>query len=72
MLRLPQRCQHFQEANVVSYDIILRERHGEEVLKDLLKHYQTVENKSVSEYSAFDQDKILSRAFSTDRKDTFF
>ena len=63
MPRLPQRCQHFQEGNVVSYDIIHRECHGEEVLKDLLKHYQTVDDKSVSEYSAFDQDKILSRAF---------
>ena len=36
-----------------------------------MKHYQTVNNKSVSEYPAVEQDEILSSAFRTDRKDFF-
>ena len=56
---------------ILNFDIIHREWRGEDVPKDLLKHCQTVDNKHVSEYSAFEQDKILSSTFETDRKDIF-
>ena len=64
--------KHFREAKIINFDIIQRECRGEEVPKDLLQYYQTVRDKSVSEYPASDQDKIVSSAFRTDRKDIFF
>ena len=64
--------KYFREAKIINFDIIQRECRGEEVPKDLLQYYQTVRDKSVSEYPASDQDKIVSSAFRTDRKDIFF
>ena len=64
--------KHFREAMIINFDIIQRKCRGEEVPKDLLQYYQTVRDKSVSEYPASDQDKIVSSAFRTDRKDIFF
>ena len=64
--------KHFREAKIINFDIIWRECRGEEVPKDPLQYYQTVKDKSVSEYPASDQEKILSSAFRTDRKDIFF
>ena len=63
--------KHFHKAKIVSFDIIHRQCCGQNVPKHLLKHYKTVDIKSVSEYSTSDQDKILSCAFGTDRKDIF-
>ena len=63
--------KHFQEAKRVNFDIIHRQCYGEEVPKHLLKQYQTVDDKSVSEYSTSDQDKILPSSFCADRKDIF-
>ena len=51
--------KHFREAKIINFDIIWRECRGEEVPKDLLPYYQTVRDKSVSEYPASDQEKIL-------------
>lgn len=68
---LRDNTKHFQQARIINFDIICREFCGEEVPKDILKHYQTVNNKSVSEYPAVEQDEILSSAFRTDRKDFF-
>lgn len=59
----------FKEAKIVNFDIIHRECCREEVLKDLLKYYQTVNDESVSKYLAIEQNKILSSAFRTDRED---
>ena len=64
--------QHFQQAKIINFDIIHRECRGEEVPKDLLKHYQTVNDKSVSDSPTPEQDQILSSAFRTDREDIFF
>ena len=64
--------KHFREAKIISFYIIWRECRGEEVPKDPLQYYQTVKDKSVSEYPASDQEKILLSAFRTDRKDIFF
>ena len=63
--------KQFQQARIINFDIIYREFCGEEVPKEILKHYQTVNNKCVSEYPTVEQDKILSSAFRTDRKDFF-
>ena len=63
--------QHFQPVKIINFDIIHRECRGEEVPKDLLKHYQTFSDKSVSDYPTPKQDQILSSAFRTDRKDIF-
>ena len=64
--------QRFQQAKIINFGIIHRERRGEEVPKDLLKHCQTVNDKSVSDYSTPEQDQILSSAFRTDREDYLF
>ena len=41
----------------VNYDIIYRECRGEVVLKHLLKYYQNVNERNVSEYPTPEQDK---------------
>ena len=48
--------KHFQEVKRVDFDIIHRQCRGEEVPKHLLKQYQTVDDKSVLEYSTSEQD----------------
>ena len=48
--------KYFQEVKIVNFDIIHRQCRGEEVPKHLLKQYQTVDDKSVSEYSTSNQD----------------
>ena len=63
--------QHFQQAKIINFDIIQRECRGEEVSKDLLKHHQTVNDKSISDYLTPEQDQILSSAFRTARRDIF-
>ena len=63
--------KHFREGKIINFDIIWRECRGEEVPKDLLQEYQTVRDKSVSEYPASDQEKILSILLKLIRK-TFF
>ena len=64
--------QHFQQGKILNFDIIHRKCCGEEVPKDLLKHYQTVNDKSVSDSPTSEKDQILSSAFRTDREDIFF
>ena len=63
--------KHFREGKIINFDIIWRECRGEEVPKDLLQEYQTVRDKSVSEYPASDQENILSILLKLIRK-TFF
>ena len=46
-----------------------RECNGEEVPKDLLKHYQTLNDKAISDYPETELDRILSSAFGTDQTD---
>lgn len=62
--------KHFQQAKIINFDITHRECCGE-VSKNLLKQHQRVNDKSVSDYPALKQDRILSSAFQTDRKDFF-
>ena len=63
--------KHFREGKIINFDIIWRECRGEEVPKDLLQEYQTVRDKSVSEYPASDQEKILSSLLKLIRKKFF-
>ena len=67
--------KRFREGKIINFDIIWREHRGEEVPKDLLQEYQTIMDKSISEYPASDQEKILSsllklirKTFSSNRK----
>ena len=63
---------HFNQAKIINFDIIRRKCNGEDVPKDLLKHYQTLNYKAVSDYPQTEEDKILSSAFQTDQKYIFF
>ena len=62
----------FNETKIVNFDIIHKQCRGEVVPNELLKYYQTVNQTRVSEYPSDDQEKILSSAFCTDRKDIYF
>ena len=64
--------KHFEKAKIVNFDMIYRQYCGGEVPKNLLKCYQTVNDKSVLQRLTSDQDKILSSALGTDRDDIFF
>ena len=64
--------KHFQQAKIVNFDIIHRQCCWEEIPKDLLQYYQTVNDRTVSQCSNTEQDQILSSAFRTDRTDIFF
>ena len=64
--------KHFKEAKVINSDIIHQEARGEKVPEEVLKHYQTLQDHRVRQYSEPDQKKILSSAFRTDTKDLFF
>ena len=61
--------QHFNREKIINFDIIHRECNGEEVPKDLLKHYQTLNDKAISDYPETELDRILSSAFGTDQTD---
>ena len=69
------KCEDFlrntdqHQAKIINFEIICREYNGEEVPKDLLKHYQTLNDKAASDYPEPEQDKILSSAFRTIWKD---
>ena len=69
---LRDTVKNFQQAKIVNFDIIYRQCCGEEIPKDLLQYYQTVNDKTVSQCPNTEQDQILSSAFRTDRKDFFF
>ena len=64
--------RHFNETKIVNFDIIHKKCRGEVVPDELLKYYQTVNQTRVSEYPSDDQERILSSAFPTDRKDIYF
>ena len=64
--------RHFNETNIVNFDIIQKQCCGEVVPNELLKHYQTVNQIRMFEYPSDDQGKILSSAFDTNRKDIYF
>ena len=64
--------RHFNETKIVNFDIIHKKCGGEVVPDELLKYYQTVNQTRVSEYPSDDQERILSSAFRTDRKDIYF
>ena len=55
--------QHYNEAKIINLDIIRRECCGEEVRKDPVKHYQTLNDKAVSDYPKSEHDKVLFSAF---------
>ena len=65
--------KHFLQGKIINFDIIHRHRQccGEEVPEDLLKYYQATKGKNVLQYPTPEQDKVLSSAFRTDRKDIF-
>ena len=64
--------RHFNKTKIVNFDIIHKQCCGEVVPNELLKYYQTVNQTRVSEYPPGDQEKILSSAFRTNRKDIYF
>ena len=64
--------KHFREAKIVNFDRIHRECQAEVVPPDLLKYYQTVNEKEISWYPSYQQTEIRSSAFRADRKDTYF
>ena len=64
--------KHFKEAKMINFDIIYREIRGEVVPPDLLKLYQTMNEKTISQYPSSEEDNIRSSAFRTDRKDIYF
>ena len=64
--------KHFKDASIINFDIIHRQVRGEEIPSDLLKYWQTVNDKAVSEYPTNDQDKMFGSAFRTDWEDIFF
>ena len=64
--------KHFKEAKIINFDVIYREIRGKVVPPDLLKFYQTVNEKTISQYLSSEKDNIRSSAFRTDRKDIYF
>ena len=44
--------KHFKDVNTINFDVMHRYVRGEEVPSDLLKYYQTGNDKAVSEYPA--------------------
>ena len=69
---LRDTSKHFKEAKIINFDIIYREICGEVVPQDLLKFYQTMNEKTISQYPSSEEDNIRSNAFRTDRKDIYF
>ena len=63
--------RHFSETKIVNFDIIHRQCCGKVVPSELFKHYQTVSEKTVSNYPSTTQTEIRSSAFGTDRKNIF-
>ena len=63
---------HFKTAKIINFDIVKREAAGEMVSDNVLKKYQTVQNKMVSNYIKTYQDKFLDDAFRIERLDIFF
>ena len=49
--------KYFKEIKIVNFDIIHSKCQGEVVPKDLLKYYQTVNERNISEYPTPEQDK---------------
>ena len=43
--------KHFKEAKVINFYIIHREAQGQKVAEELLKHYQTLQDHRVRQYS---------------------
>ena len=64
--------KHFRDAKIVNFDINYGKRRGEVVPPELLKYYQTVNEKEISEYHLHQQTEIRSNTFRTDRKDMYF
>ena len=64
--------KYFKETKIIKFDITHRGACGEKVPKELLKHYQTVLEQRILQYSKSDQNKILSSAFRKNRSDLFF
>ena len=62
----------FSLTKIINFDIIHRESRGEVVPKELLRQYQTVNEKQVCQYPVDHQQKILSSAFRRDREDIYF
>ena len=59
---------HFEETEIVNFDIIHRWYRGEEFQKE----YQTVGHEDVIKYPESDQQRIFSCAFRTERKYIYF
>ena len=64
--------KHFKTSKIVNFYIIRREAAGEKVPEEVLKKYQTAQNKRALKYPKNDQKKCLSSAFRTDKPDIFF
>ena len=64
--------KHFREKKIVNFDFIYKFIRGEKIPEDDLKKNQTIQNTRVKQYPQKDQDKFLSAAFRTDRRDLYF
>lgn len=51
--------KHFKEAKVINFNIIHQEARGEKVPEEVLKHYQTLQDHRVRQYSEPDQRKTF-------------
>ena len=60
--------KHFQNTTIINFDII---NNKNEISKETLKQYQTVDLKEIVNYSLHLQDPILSSAFRTKREDHY-
>ena len=60
--------KHFQNTTIINFDII---NNKNEISKETLKQYQTVDLKEIVNYSLHLQDPILSSAFRTKREDLY-
>ena len=64
--------KHFKETKIIKFNIIYREICGEVVPPNFFKFYQTVNEKTISQYPSSEKDNICSSAFRTDRIDIYF
>ena len=64
--------KHFEETKIVNFDIIYKSIRVEKNPEQTIKDYQTVKDERVTSYPKEDQNKFLSSAFSTDRKEFYF
>ena len=64
--------KNFKETKLINFDIIYKTIRDEKIPDKTLKYCQTVKAERTKPYPKKDQDRFLSSAFRTDRKDLYF